>query len=927
MNAALRPYGGSSPVCHAARGDCFLTAPKSQGILAGMTFLRVVLAWYALLVVLPISVESQGLINRVGAPSLHLPSLPVSYGYGLTNALGNVSFLSPIALRTPPGETNRLFVLEQDGRVIVITNLAAPTRTVFLDITNRVAGGTPTDERGLLGLAFHPGYATNGYFFIYYSVSATTGAGSGPHQRLSRWRVSAVDPNVADPASETPLLTMFDDASNHNGGDLHFGPDGLLYVSLGDEGNANDSLNNSQRIDKDFWSSLLRLDVDDPFRPDSLLPNAHPANTNGPARVINYRVPADNPFVGATAFLGTPVNPAAVRTEMYAVGLRNPWRFSFDPATGRLYCGDVGQGAWEEIDIITKGGNYGWAFREGFLPGPKAAPPGFSSLPPILAYGHGGGTNEGFSVTGGVVYRGEGIPGLRGYYVFADYVSGNVWALLYNGTTATNFSRLLVDTGIAAFGVDPRSGDILAADQNDGRIKRLVYQAVSGQPLPESLADTGAFSDLASLTPSAGLVPYDVNVPFWSDHAQEARWFYIPTNGTITFQPLANWQFPIGSVWVQHFDIEMTNGVPSSRRRLETRFLVKYASAGAPGVYGATYRWDETGTNALLVPEGGMDEGLTVDDGGQPRAQAWRYPGRAECLICHSAVAGGVLGFHTFQLNRDFDYGGGVGNQLQALSDAGYFPRPITGLYSLRALARADDESVSVEQRVRSYLAANCVQCHQPGGAGVGSFDTRLFTPLSTTRLVDGPLSNNGGDPDARVIVRGSLGHSMLLQRISRRGPGQMPPLGSTVVDEQAIALFRRWITNDLPSYQTFAEWQVARFGSSSAPEAQALVDADGDGANNFTEYLTRTSPTNAAEFWGLALDWNPTTVALGYPLLANRRIEVQWSTNLADPAGWQFLNLPGNRPIISATNGLFHLSDAVIGGPGRFYRARLTEP
>jgi len=891
-----------------------------------MMFLRVVRSCSFLLAILPVAAQSQGPMERVGAPSLRLPHAPLSYGYVLADAF-NLPFLSPIALRTPPGETNRLFVLEQDGRVIVITNLALPTRTVFLDITNRVAGGTPTDERGLLGLAFHPGYATNGYFFLYYSVTASTAAGTGLHQRLARWRVSADNPNVADTNSETALLTMFDEASNHNGGDLHFGPDGLLYVSLGDEGAANDSLNNSQRIDKDFWSSMLRLDVDEPFRADSLVPNPHPANTNSPDGQLQYRIPADNPFVGATSFLAVAVVPEAVRSEMYAVGLRNPWRYSFDPVTGLLYCGDVGQGAWEEIDLITKGGNYGWAYREGFVAGPKAAPPGFTSAPPILAYAHGPGTNQGFSVTGGVVYRGDRIPALYGYYIFADYVNANVWAVKYNGTAATNFFRLVPETGIAAFGVDPSNGDVLACDQNDGRIKRLVYQQVSGAPLPETLADTGVFLDLATLVPSAGLVPYDVNVPFWSDHAQKSRWFYIPTNLTLTFQPLANWQFPTGSVWVKHFELEMTNGVPSSRRRLETRVLVKYTAASAPGVYGATYRWDETGTNALLVPEAGMDEELTVEDGGQLRTQTYHYPGRSECVVCHSAVMGGVLGFHTFQLNRDFDYGGVTTNQLQALSDAGYFLRPITNRYTLRALARADDESVSVEQRVRSYLAANCLQCHQPGGAGLGSFDTRLTTSLSSARLIDGSLVNNGGDTDARVVVRGSLEHSMLLQRISRRGPGQMPPLSSTVIDETAAALLSRWITNDLPSYQTFSEWQLAHFGSTAAPEAQALVDPDGDGANNFTEYLTRTSPTNAAEAWGLTLSRSENGVDVSYLRLPNRRVEIQWATSPADQTSWQFLYVRENRPFIPATGDVLHLRDELSDGPGRFYRARVTEP
>jgi len=166
-----------------------------------------------------------------------------------------------------------------------------------------------------------------------------------------------------------------------------------------------------------------------------------------------------------------------VRTEVYALGMRNPWRMSFDPLTGALYCGDVGQNAWEEIDIIVKGGNYGWAFREANVAGPRGAPAGFTSIPPIFAYSHGPGTNQAFSVTGGVVYRGRNIPALYGAYLFADYVTGNLWSLVYNGTSATGFTRLLVDGGIAGFGVDPSNGDVLLADQSEDTIKRLVRVA------------------------------------------------------------------------------------------------------------------------------------------------------------------------------------------------------------------------------------------------------------------------------------------------------------------------------------------------------------------------------------------------------------------------------------------------------------------
>jgi glucose/arabinose dehydrogenase len=672
------------------------------------------------------------LSNRVGNTTLRLPSTPPLYGHQLTNAFGNLSFVNPTVIASPPGETNRIFVVEQAGRVAVITNLAAPTRSVFLNIADRVSGGGGGDEQGLLGMAFHPGYATNGLFFLYFTASATTTAGNGRHQILSRFQVAGDDPNTASPASEVALLTMFDEHSDHNGGDLHFGPDGYLYVSLGDEGGQGDSFNNSQRINKDFWSSMLRLDVDVPPRPASLMPNPHPANTNHPGRVVHYRIPPDNPFIGATSFNGLAVSPGSVRTEMFAVGFRNPWRFCIDSVTGSIYCGDVGGDTLEEISLITRGGNYGWAYREATNAGPKSAgtPLGFTSIPPLFTYRHGTATNQGNAVVAGVVYRGNRIAGLQGSFIFGDYVSGNVWALRHDGTSVTSFFRVADDPNIAAFGIDPSNGDVLTADQNNETIKRLIAVPNGGPTLPPTLAETGVFTNLPALTPHAGFVPYDVNVPFWSDNAIKTRWFYIPTNRMITFGATNNWLFPTGSVWVKHFQLELTNGVPSSRRRLETRVLVTYPGNSGSDVYGLTYRWGNSLTNALLVPDGGLDEAFVINDGGNLRTQIWHYPGRSECLLCHTRASQGglALGFNTPQINRDFSYGGTIDNQLRAMSHAGYFSVPITNLHSLRALAHPANESASVEQRVRSWLAANCAQCHQPGGSGVGRFDARLFT-------------------------------------------------------------------------------------------------------------------------------------------------------------------------------------------------------
>jgi glucose/arabinose dehydrogenase len=522
---------------------------------------------------LPARAQNSPLV-RVPNTSLKLPAVPESFGYATERAFGSLSFIDPLAIVVPPGETNRLFVVEQEGTIAVITNLAQPTRSVFLDIEVPVVSG---GEQGLLGLAFHPGYATNRQFYIFYTLNSATAAGSGLHDRLSQFLVRENDPNEADPDSELVLIDQYDQAANHNGGDLHFGPDGYLYVALGDEGGGNDSHGNSQRIDRDFFAGILRIDVD--RRPGNLDPNPHPANTNSVGGFA-YSVPADNPFVGATSFNGLPLVSSRVRTEFWAVGLRNPWRMSFDRDTGRLYCGDVGQERFEEIDIIERGGNYGWSYREGLVAGPRGNPPaGVTFQSPILVYSHGNATNQGFSVTGGVVNRGERLSGLYGAYIFADYVSGHIWATRYAGTTNPPFTRLLTDTEVAGFDIDPRNGDVLLADRNQDTIKRLVHSSTPvGDPLPPTLAETGVFKDLVTLEPEAGVVPYDLNMPFWSDGAEKQRWFSLPnTNLTFGFSELANWFLPTGAVWIKHFSLPLTNGVPESTRRLETRFVVRNA--------------------------------------------------------------------------------------------------------------------------------------------------------------------------------------------------------------------------------------------------------------------------------------------------------------------------------------------------------------
>jgi len=401
------------------------------------------------------------LLLLLAQPARILAQSPASPdAYSTSVAFPGLTFTDPVAIVAPPGETNRLFVVEKPGRIVVIPDLSKPSREAFLDITDRVGNGN--GELGLLALAFHPDYATNRQFFVWYTSFSGNRRDPG-EDRLARFTASESDPNRADPASEQLLISQEDEAANHNGGQVLFGPDGYLYFSVGDEGNANDSFENSQRIDKDFFAGIHRIDLD--RRSGNIEPTPHPSVHLG-----TYLIPRDNPFVETTRFNGQPVNPSRLRAEFWAVGLRNVWRMAFDPETGQLWAGDVGQNRIEEVDLITRGGNYGWNYREATIAGPRRAPAGLTFIDPIWDYPR----SAGNSVTGGIFYRGSRYPDLDGQYLFADYASGVVWALRPDETRRVGPDRVREIARIPAvstFALDPRTGDILIASLAGGILR------------------------------------------------------------------------------------------------------------------------------------------------------------------------------------------------------------------------------------------------------------------------------------------------------------------------------------------------------------------------------------------------------------------------------------------------------------------------
>jgi len=350
----------------------------------------------------------------------------------VVRAFPNLRIRRPVVLTNAGDQSNRLFIVTQQGVIHVIPNHQEVKETqTFLDIEDQVVYDDRKNEEGLLGLTFHPNYEENGYFYVYYTTK------DAPQTSVvSRFSVSKNNPNRADPDSEFELMRVSQPFWNHNGGTVEFGPDGYLYIVLGDGGKANDTLMNGQNV-QTLLGSILRVDVD------------------GTSKNRRYRIPADNPFANAGGL---------ARPEIWAYGLRNVWRLAFDRETGLLWAGDVGQDIWEEINIIQPGGNYGWNLREGKHKfGPAGSEARSDLIDPIWEYHH----DIGKSITGGEVYRGKQVPSLTGYYLYADYVSGKFWALKYNPRTEqVEENRSLTSNSVKpvmTFGVD-EAGEVYCSD-------------------------------------------------------------------------------------------------------------------------------------------------------------------------------------------------------------------------------------------------------------------------------------------------------------------------------------------------------------------------------------------------------------------------------------------------------------------------------
>jgi putative heme-binding domain-containing protein len=684
-----------------------------------------------------------------------------------------LKFHHPLLLARPP-VGDRLFVGEQEGVLYSFRDRPDARAELFFDLrkeirtVHRLAGAK--DVEAVYGLAFHPNFARNRQCFVCYTLR-----GKKPGQqnledgsRVSRFTVTRADPPRIDPASEEIVLTFLQ--GGHNGGDLHFGPDGMLYISTGDAASPNppDPLNTGQDI-SDLLSSILRIDVDKKDRGK------------------NYAVPKDNPFVSMKG----------ARPEVWAYGFRNPWRMSFDSATGELFVGDVGWELWESVHRVEKGGNYGWAAMEGPQPikpekvGPTPIRPALIELPHTIAC----------SVTGGLVYRGKKFPELRGAYVFGDWETRRLWAARFQGDRTKEMPEIARrSVRIVAFGED-KNGELYFLDYDGGTVHTIERNEGKARNVdfPTKLSQTGLFAGGKAPQPEAGVVPFAVTSRQWQDGATAEHWAAFPGRSAATLYAegrpipgMVDWHnfrmhFPKDAVLVRTLSL--------GGRRVETQLLHFDGVDWLP----YTFAWRDDQTDADLVPADGLEK--EVRDGNKKRV--WQFHSRSQCLSCHSSWSEYALGFQPEQLNRPGPDGR---NQLVALSEVGLIRRVDKGGKTLppfddrsaareRKLVDPGDPGQPLEARARAYLHANCGHCHAEHAGG--SVDLRLvFTvPAAAMKAVNvRPTRGDFGLPDAYIIKPGDPLASTLYFRMAKFGRDRMPHIGSDRPDEAGLALVERWI-------------------------------------------------------------------------------------------------------------------------------------
>jgi glucose/arabinose dehydrogenase/mono/diheme cytochrome c family protein len=737
----------------------------------------------------------------VGSPDAPNP-------YRIKRVFPDLKITYPIALVHQPG-SDRLVVVQQQspGGQSQIVRFKDDPRVAELE-TLLTFDGTA------YGIEFHPNFRKNGYFYI-----GAKGPAGGPsadkRAQVVRYTMDTKAPFKVDPKSAQVIIAWQSDG--HDGLGMGFGHDGMFYLTTGD-GTSDSDTNVVGQDMTTLLAKVLRIDLE------------HPEAGK------QYGVPRDNPFVGLKG----------ARPEIWALGVRNPWRLTVDQKTGHVWVGQNGQDLYEQAFLVKKGDNYGWSVNEGshpFYPTRKKGPNFIT--PPTIEHSH----SEFRSLTGGIVYYGTKHPELRGAYIYGDYSTGTIWGMKHDGAKPV-WHKKLADTSlaIAGFGADSR-GELLIVDYRGGDKGGFYTFEATPRDLPASifpkkLSDSGLFKSVKGHVMQDGMIPYSVNAVLWSDGAAKRRWLHVPPGGKIDFTTNRGWNFPDLTTIVKSFYLDMEEGNAASRKWIETRFLTKQDGEW----HGYSYAWNDEQTEATLVEARGTDREYTItaNPSAQPasakRKLSWHYPSRAECMVCHSRAANYVLGLTEVQFNKVHDYNGVKDNQLRVLESLGLLkvnyweetrsrlredakakgmseseanklveqatatrdqrgPVTTTSMLSFdpdryRKLVDPYDKQQDISLRARSYLHSNCAQCHVEAGGGNAQMELEFTTPLDKTRLIGvKPVHDTFGLKNAALVVPGHPERSLLLKRLANRDKGQMPPLATRIVDRQAVELMTEWIS------------------------------------------------------------------------------------------------------------------------------------
>ncbi|PHN07464.1 PQQ-dependent sugar dehydrogenase [Flavilitoribacter nigricans] len=732
----------------------------------------------------------------------------VGLGWKVEDPMPDVTFQSPVRILPFPGSED-ILVLSKMGEVWRVS-VEQQTRTMILDIKDRAFKG---GEAGTVGMVLHPKFGDPAapdqqlLFLFYRSKPEPDDWDERGFNRLSKFRWDA-DQQQFDLASEEILIQHYDRSTWHNGGGMFFGPDGFLYVSLGDEGHGDFRAESTQRLDGGLFSGIIRIDVDnDPTRSHPIrrqpVPNqAAPAGW-GETFTQGYSIPNDNPWQDPDG---------GILEEFYAIGVRSPFGMQYDPLTQKIWLADVG-GKQEEVSMVSKGDNLQWPYLEGELPSDDMQRPADfigREKPPLYVYERGIGS----CVIGGNVYHGTLFPELNGKYLLADFVENKVMAITLKGSNEKPTLDILLSLwvqdvvlpdGLGISGIFPMpDGEILITVKGDdlsntGKIFRLTRQAEVAEP-PARLSELGVFSDLQQLTPAPGLIPYRVNAPLWSDRAGKQRWMAVPNDGAfdtdqerILFNRSTEWSFPEGTVFVKHFELPRTTTEGGPSTRLETRFFI--IGRGGRG-YGLTYRWNDQGTDAFLLGGGTSEDYMVEQEDGASFSQRWDFPSREQCMSCHNANAGFVLGVKTHQLNGTFyyDHLNRSMNQLEYFDQLGLFQNKVGAVQDLPKAFAIDDGTADLQLRVRSYLDANCSFCHRLQGVATTNMDLRLNIPLILQNLINAPTASSFSDPSRNIVEPGSHATSEIWIRDASDDVHRMPPIASNLVDQVYVDALAEWI-------------------------------------------------------------------------------------------------------------------------------------